>query len=72
MALTRQYKETIQARIQRDPRFRHKVLCEGMECLLAGDIETGKAFLRDLIHATVGFARLAEATHHSTKSLMRM
>jgi hypothetical protein len=33
-----------------------KSSCEkGIECLLAGDIETGKATLRDYINATIGF-----------------
>ena len=29
---------------------------------LAGDVETGKAILRDYIKATVGFEKLGEAT----------
>ena len=72
MALTRDFRKTIQARVQRDPKFRHALLREGTECLLAGDIETGKAFLRDFINATVGFTKLAQVTRRSPKSLMRM
>jgi DNA-binding phage protein len=40
--------------------------------MLAGDVETGKIVLRDYINATVGFDELADATHKSPKSLMRM
>ncbi len=72
MALTRDFRETIQARIRRDPAFRKELLREGVECFLSGDVETGKALLRDYINATIGFADLAEATQHSPKSLMRM
>ncbi len=72
MPLKRGFKENVQARVHRDARFRKALLKEGIECLLGGDVETGKAFLRNLIHATVGFAQLAQVTHHSTKSLMRM
>jgi DNA-binding phage protein len=72
MALTRDFKETIQARVRRDPTFRKELLREAIETLLSGDMETGKTVLRDYINATVGFQRLAEATHHSSKSLMRM
>ncbi len=72
MALTRDFKETIQARAQRDPAFRKELLREGVESFLAGDVETGKTVLRDYIHATVGFNALARGTHHSPKSLMRM
>lgn len=72
MALTREFKETIQARVKRDPAFRKELLREGIESFLAGDVETGKMVLRDYINATVGFNELAEATHRSSKSLMRM
>jgi DNA-binding phage protein len=72
MALTRDFKETIQARVQRDPAFRRELLREGMETLLNGDVETGKAVLRNYINATIGFSELAEVTHRSPKSLMRM
>jgi hypothetical protein len=46
-------------------------LREGIESFLAGDVETGKTVLCDYINATVGFNELAEATHRSSKSLMR-
>lgn len=72
MALTRDFKETIQARIERDPEFREELLKEGIDCLLSGDVETGKAVLRDYINATIGFEALSDLTHKSPKSLMRM
>jgi len=72
MALTRDFKETIRARVQRDPAFRKALLREGIENFLSGDVETGKIILRDFINATVGFTGLAGATHRSAKSLMRM
>jgi DNA-binding phage protein len=72
MALTRDFKETIRARVERDPKFRKELLREGIECMLGGDIATAKTILRDYINATVGFTELAEATHIPSKSLMRM
>jgi DNA-binding phage protein len=72
MALTRDFKETIQARAQRDAAFRRELLREAVEAMLNGDVETGKAVLRDYINATIGFVELAETTHRSPKSLMRM
>ena len=72
MALTRHFKKTIQARIERDPTFREELLKEGVECLLSGDVETGKAVLRDYINATIGFRELGGLTDKSPKSLMRM
>ena len=57
---------------ERDVAFREALLTEAVELLLAGDIEVGKAVLRDYINATVGFEKLAKATGTPSKSLMRM
>jgi DNA-binding phage protein len=72
MPLTRDFKATIRARVERDPKFRKALLREGVEAMLAGDVATAKTVLRDYINATVGFSDLAEATHIPSKSLMRM
>ena len=72
MALTRSFKDTVQARVARDPAFKQALLTEGVNALLEGDIDTGKAVLRDYINATIGFEALAAATGTPAKSLMRM
>jgi len=72
MPLTRDFKQTIRARVERDPKFRKELLREGVEAMLSGDVATGKTILRDYINATVGFSELAEATRIPPKSLMRM
>ena len=72
MALTRSFKETVQARVLADRKFREALLREGIDAMLGGDVDTGKAILRDYINATVGFTELAEATQIPSKSLMRM
>ena len=72
MPLTRDFKETVRARIERDDAFRVALLEEAVECLLAGEVETGKAILRDYINATIGFRKLGELTAKPSKSLMRM
>ena len=72
MPLTRDFKETVQARARRDSAFREGLLSEGVECLLAGDTDTGKVLLRDYINATIGFEELAALTSKQPKSLMRM
>jgi DNA-binding phage protein len=66
------FKATVQARLNRDPKFRRELLREGVECLLAGDLETGKTVLRDYVNATIGFERLSRKTDMPAKSLMRM
>ena len=72
MPLTRSFKDTVKARAERDQPFRDALLAEGVAALLAGDMDTGKAILRDYINATVGFDKLAETTGTPAKSLMRM
>src|SRR5580704_7748809 len=72
MPLTRDFKETVQARIETDPEFREELLREGVQCLLTGDLDAGKAILRDYINATIGFAKLGGLTRKPPKSLMRM
>ena len=43
-----------------------------VESYLNGDLETGKAVLRDYVNATVGFQALEKKTDIPAKSLMRM
>ena len=72
MALTVDFKETVKERVERDPTFREELLKEGIQCLLTGEVDTGKAILRDYINATIGFDTLGSLTDKSPKSLMRM
>jgi DNA-binding phage protein len=72
MVLTRSFKETVKARAERDSEFRAALLTEAVEEMLAGDLETGKAVLRDYINATIGFEKLSRVTGTPAKSLMRM
>jgi DNA-binding phage protein len=72
MALTRSFKELVQKRVGEDPAFGAALLREGIDTMLSGDVDTGKAILRDYIKATVGFEKLGEATGTQPKSLMRM
>jgi DNA-binding phage protein len=72
MALTRSYKETLYARLRRDPEFREGLLREAVNVLLGGEVDVGKAVLRDYINATIGFEKLGAKVKISPKSLMRM
>lgn len=71
MVLTKDFKQRVLARAQRDPEFRHGLLTEAIECLLNEDLDTGKALLRDYVNATIGFEELAERTKMNSKSIMR-
>lgn len=72
MPLTHDFKETIRVRAQKDTKFRQALLREAVESYLNGDLETGKAVLRDYVNATLGFQELEERTDIPAKSLMRM
>jgi DNA-binding phage protein len=72
MALTRDFRQTVQARAARDPAFRKALFQEAVQTLLEGDIDAGRAAMRDYINATVGFERLSAALGRPQKSLMRM
>jgi DNA-binding phage protein len=72
MALTRDFKETVQARVRSDPAFREGLLSEAIQSLLSGDVALGKELLRDYINATVGFPRLAAHTRIHVKTLHQM
>ena len=72
MALTRDFKLTVAARAQRDPKYRQALFTEAISAYLAGDTRTGKAVLRDLVNATIGFEGLAAEVKKPSKSLHRM
>lgn len=72
MPLTRAFKETVRARLASDPAYRRELLREGVECFLSGDLDTGKAILRDYINATIGFEALSAVTGKSPKGSQRI
>ncbi len=72
MALTRDFRETVQADAKRDPAFRRGLLSDALESLLSGEVTLGKELLRDYINATVGFPKLAAQTKIHAKTLHQM
>jgi DNA-binding phage protein len=72
MPLTRDFRETVKARADRDPEFRAGLYQEAVQAMVDGDFGTAKILLRDFINATVGFAQLGRRIGVPEKSLMRM
>src|SRR5205809_6367463 len=72
MALTWYISNQWGAHAQRAPRFREALLPEAINAFLRGDTAAGKAILRDLVNATLGFEKLAAAIKKPSKSLHRM
>jgi DNA-binding phage protein len=72
MPLTRDFRDTVKARAERDPAFRAALFEEAVQAIADGDLPTARILLRDVINATVGFARLGVTLGVGEKSLMRM
>jgi len=72
MALTRDYKETVVARIKRDRKFARALYAEATSALLEGETAEGLSILRDLVHAEITFKELARQTGLGEKTLHRM
>jgi DNA-binding phage protein len=72
MALTRDFRETVIARVQADPKFARALLDEAITLFVNGEADTAKLVLRDLVNATIGFESLAVEVHKPAKSLHRM
>jgi len=69
---TKSFNELVQQHVAADPVFAEALLREGIDAMLNGDVDTGKAILRDYIKATVGFEKLGSAIGTQPKSLIRM
>jgi DNA-binding phage protein len=72
MALTRDFKQTVVARAERDPAFAKALLDEAATLFLSDEPESARLLLRDLVNATLGFELLAKLTAMPSKSLHRM
>lgn len=72
MVLTKDFKSTIMARAKKDKKFCEAMLSEAISELLTGDVNAGKAILRDYINATITFEVLAKFMEKNPKSIMRM
>ena len=68
MLLTRSFKELVERHVAEDPAYAETLLREGIDTMLAGDVDIGKAILRDYIKATIGFEKLGARQ----KGLIRM
>lgn len=72
MPLTKDFNETVKEQLQRSAGFRRALLKEAVNCMIAGDLETGKSVLRKFINGTIGFVKLGQVLNRSPKVLMRM
>jgi hypothetical protein len=59
MPLTKLFKDTITARVERDPTFRAALFQEALSAFFEGNTALGKSLLRDLVNSTIGFEGLS-------------
>jgi len=69
---THEHRQTVLARIKRDPKFARALYAEAMNAILEGETEEGLSMLRDLVHAEITFKELARETGFGEKALHRM
>jgi hypothetical protein len=62
MALTKDFRDTVKQRADREPAFRAGLYQEAVQAMLDGDLPTGRVLLRDFMNATLGVADLARLT----------
>lgn len=72
MPLTRDYRETINKRAQRDPEFAKALFDEAITLFVNGEPDVARLILRDLVNSTVGFEKLAAEANKPSKSIQRM
>ena len=72
MALTRNFKQTVIERVERDPEFAKALLDEAATLFLSDEPETARLILRHLVNATLGFEQLVALTDKPSKGLHRM
>jgi hypothetical protein len=72
MAGTGSFWELVQRQVASDHAYGEALLREGIDTMLSGDVDTGKAILCAYIKATIGFEKLGEAAGTQPKSLIRM
>ena len=72
MALTKEFKQTVKERAEREPEFRQGLLNEAVNEILSGNLESGKLLMKDYINSSITFPFLAKKLHKNDKSLQRM
>ncbi|MDP2166040.1 MAG: hypothetical protein Q8K21_17810 [Hydrogenophaga sp.] len=71
MTLTRDFKQTVIKRAQRDPAFAKALLDAAAALFLSGGPDTARLILRDRVNATVGFEQLTQLTQLTRKPSKR-
>jgi DNA-binding phage protein len=72
MALTKDFKRTVQEIALKNSKFRKGLLVSSVNELLLGELGSAKILMKDYINATIGFISLAEKMGKNNKTLHKM
>lgn len=72
MPLSREFKELVVARAEKDPDFRKGMIIEAINMILSGEIVAGRIMLRDYINATGAMDELCKGLKKHKSAINRM
>ena len=72
MPLSREFKELVVARAEKDPEFRKGLVIEAINMILGGEITAGRIMLRDYINATGAMDDICKQLNKQKPAICRM
>jgi DNA-binding phage protein len=72
MPLSREFKELVVARAEKDPEFRKGLIIEAINMILGGEITAGRIMLRDYINATGAMDEICRKLGKHKPAISRM
>jgi len=72
MPLSREFKELVVARAEKDPEFRRALITEALNLILQGEISAGRLMIRDYINATGSMNDIALKLRKQKPAIVRM
>jgi DNA-binding phage protein len=72
MALSREFKELVVARAEKDPEFRRGLITEALNMILRGEITAGRLMIRDYINATGSMGEICQKLKKHKSGMVRL
>jgi DNA-binding phage protein len=72
MALSREFKELVVARAEKDPEFRRGLITEALTMILRGEITAGRLMIREYINATGSMSEICRKLNKHQSGVVRM
>ena len=72
MPLSREFKDLVVTRAEKDPEFRRSLITEALNMILRGEITVGRLMIRDYINATGAINDIAIKLQKHKPAIVRM